>query len=61
MSSTYDEGWTVVSEADAGALRMNPMFGLGITENGCLSLIDNLIANSADVSGRTRVHLYISP
>ena len=60
MSST-DEGSIVVSEADAGALRMDPMFGFSITENGGLSLIDNLVTNSADVSGRTRVHLYISP
>ena len=61
MSSTYDEGWTVVSEADAGAFRMDPMFGFGITDNGSLSLIYNLVTNSADVSGRTRVSLYVSP
>ena len=60
MSSTY-EGWIVVSEADAAAFRMDPMFRFGITENGSLSLIYNLVTNSADVSGWTRVHLYISP
>ena len=40
---------------------MDPVFGFCIAKNGSLSLINDLIANSADVSGRTRVHLYISP
>ena len=60
MSRT-DEGSTVIPESDAGALRMYPMFGSIIAENGGLSFIDNLVTNSADVSGRTRVCLYVSP
>ena len=59
--SSADEGRIVVPESDAGALGMDPVFGFCIAKNGSLSFINDLIANSADVSGRTRVYLYISP
>ena len=56
-----EKGWVIVSEPDAGALKMNPMFRFAIALNGCLSFVDNLFTESAYISWWTRVCLNISP
>ena len=59
--SRADEGGIVIPESNAGALGVYPVFGSCIAKNGGLSFSNDLVANSADVSGRTRVSLYVSP